>query len=568
LEEAINIKLVVLGEGGVGKTSLVNTFLGEELPSEYLPTIGNNVHHKDYILDNVRVRVNIWDCGGQKAYNIFNPAVYNNVDAAFLVFDLSKPEETVKNLKNEHIENLENYAEEEDEAIRFIVGNKLDLVLINKHLEPLKSYLSEDDLIVATSAKTGENVDESFDLLIYTFLKQTKRDKLAKEFLKTTGKTEKQLVNQLIDLESIDILLLKEKVKPKSVGKDTISIESEESEFIQYHDIKRDLEKTELVRNSIFDKFYSTLTEIEEGIKTIKKSSQKTIGALIDDLGYQLILIGNDIESDLNYLSDLEKDENIVIDSFVEIAEIEVEEAKPKREVIEINKIEMIEQKIKKELPKEPKIEKKIVKEIKVAEPPMEVLKAPKFEKKIVKEIEVAEPPGEVIVEKDLYQMYESLNPGKKAIMQGIETKEFLAWMKNYLGIEAPKKEKVKAPAPEQLPEEDLHKIYERDNPGKKAIWRGKETKGFLTFKERFIDTKKEKLGAEIAKSDMIEVKSEEDLDAISAKIKADLIIEDKEENLHSIYEEENPGKKAIWRGKTTKGFLDWKENYLSKGNK
>ena len=88
LEEAINIKLVVLGEKNVGKTSLVNTFLGEELPSEYLPTIGNNVNHKDYVLDNVKIRVNIWDCGGQKAFNPFNPAVYNNVDAAFLVFDL------------------------------------------------------------------------------------------------------------------------------------------------------------------------------------------------------------------------------------------------------------------------------------------------------------------------------------------------------------------------------------------------------------------------------------------------------------------------------------------------
>jgi len=521
LEEAINIKLVVLGEGGVGKTSLVNTFLGEKRPREYLPTIGYNINHKDYVLSNVRVKVNIWDIGGQRGYNVFNPAVYNNVNAAFLVFDLSQPEETLKSLKIEHIKNLENYAEEEEEAILFIVGNKLDLVLVNKNLEPIKDYLSDDDLIVATSAKTDENVEDSFHLLIYTYLKQTKRDKIANEFIKTIGKTEKQLVSQLIDLSAVDILLLKEKVKPTTIKKDTVSIEAEESKFIYYHDFQKDLEKTDLVRDSLFEKFYSTLTEIEEAVKTLKKSPQKTIGASIDDLGDHLIVIGNDLESDLKYLSDLKKDENIVIDRFVEITAIEVEgekpkiiakekevkiEAKPKREIIEINKIEEIEQIMEKELVKEVIIEENII-----------------------KEIIVSEPPSEIIVKKE------------------------------------PKKEKVKITSPEPPSKEDLHQIYEKDNPGKKAIWRGKVTKGFLEWKEKYIETKKEKLGSAITKSDMIEVQSKEDLDIISEKIKSDLIIEDKEENLHSTYEEENPGKKAIWRGKVTKGFLEWKENYLKR---
>ena len=63
------------------------------------------------------------------------------------------------------------------------------------------------------SALTGENVNECFELLIYTVLRQTNRNEVAKEFIQFIGKKEEELINQVIDIENIDILLLKEKVK-------------------------------------------------------------------------------------------------------------------------------------------------------------------------------------------------------------------------------------------------------------------------------------------------------------------------------------------------------------------
>lgn len=209
--EDIDIKLVILGEGEVGKTSLVNKFLGKKIPHTYIPTIGYKINHKEYILENKKIRINIWDCGGKKAFIEFNPAVYNNIDGAFLVFDLSSPEETIKNLKKDHVKHLVYYAREVEAGILFLVGNKLDLVLVNKDLESVKNYLSEDDLIIAMSALTGENVNECFELLIYTVLKQTNKDEVAKEFIQFIGKTEEELISQII--ADVDILLLKEKVK-------------------------------------------------------------------------------------------------------------------------------------------------------------------------------------------------------------------------------------------------------------------------------------------------------------------------------------------------------------------
>lgn len=210
--EDIDIKLVILGEGNIGKTSIINKFLDNEIPDKYIPTIGYKINHKEYILGNKKIRINIWDCCGKKAFNEVNPAVYNNIDGAFLVFDLSRTEETLKNLKKDHVNHLDYYWKEE-EGILFFIGNKLDLVLVNKDLEHVKNYLSEDDLIIAVSALTGENVNECFELLVYTVLKQTNRNEVAEEFIQFIGKTEGELISQVIDIANIDILLLKEKVK-------------------------------------------------------------------------------------------------------------------------------------------------------------------------------------------------------------------------------------------------------------------------------------------------------------------------------------------------------------------
>ena len=56
-----------------------------------------------------------------------------------------------------------------------------------------------------------------------------------------------------------------------------------------------------------------------------------------------------------------------------------------------------------------------------------------KVEKKTIKKIEVSEHPGKIVVEKNLYKKYENENPGKKAIWRGNETKDFLEWKKNYV---------------------------------------------------------------------------------------------------------------------------------------
>ncbi len=113
ITDEINLKFVVLGEGRVGKTSLISAFLENSFPEKYLPTIGSNIVKKNYEFENrnLRLKINIWDNGGQRSFNLFNPNVYYNADAALIIFDLSDPKKTLENIKKNYLQHLEKYAE-------------------------------------------------------------------------------------------------------------------------------------------------------------------------------------------------------------------------------------------------------------------------------------------------------------------------------------------------------------------------------------------------------------------------------------------------------------------------
>ena len=113
--DTINLKLVVLGEGEVGKTSIINAFLGKEIPEQYLPTIGSITSKKEYVIkeneNEVRIILSIWDAGGQRSFNPLNPRIYADLDIALLVFDLSRPKITLQNIKSEYLKNVNHYSE-------------------------------------------------------------------------------------------------------------------------------------------------------------------------------------------------------------------------------------------------------------------------------------------------------------------------------------------------------------------------------------------------------------------------------------------------------------------------
>ncbi|UCD01201.1 MAG: GTP-binding protein [Promethearchaeota archaeon] len=314
--DTINLKLVVLGEGEVGKTSIINAFLRKEIPMQYLPTIGSITTKKEYVIkenqNEVRIILSIWDAGGQRSFNPLNPAIYADLDIVLLVFDLSRPKETLKNLKSEFLENANRYSEE---ILSILVGNKLDLLSVNDEVkETIKSFLTKNDNLIFISAKTSENITECIELLIYTFLRKAEilypdvvLTNISQLFLKLINKNEKQLKSRLINLKNIDKVF--QKVEPKLKVKKATDIEKKDKDLVYYDFLKQELNNNDIQKNEVMDRFLINLTELNKTIQHIKKSQSTSVEESFIDLKDFLMNAKKEFEMNLELMTKLNREE-------------------------------------------------------------------------------------------------------------------------------------------------------------------------------------------------------------------------------------------------------------------
>ncbi|MFX0010308.1 MAG: Rab family GTPase, partial [Candidatus Hermodarchaeota archaeon] len=274
LVSEINIKITILGYWGVGKTSIVNSFIGKEILDIYIPTIGSYIARKEYKLGSTHIKLNIWDIGGQRSFNPLNPVFFSNLDAAFLVFDLSNPKETLLELYNPYLKNLAQYP---PECQIYIIGNKSDLIkpedseilLNNIRKEKIKEFP-----VIFVSAKHQSNISEAFCLMVYDFLgkllKDTKNialEGLQAEFLKSIGKTSAELKELIINLGKIDSGSLLNKITPKVIRK---VIPSDDSNLLRLKEIKEIKQfKTiypnlEIIKRNIMDAYLNNIITVTD----------------------------------------------------------------------------------------------------------------------------------------------------------------------------------------------------------------------------------------------------------------------------------------------------------------
>ncbi|MFX0082252.1 MAG: Rab family GTPase [Candidatus Hodarchaeota archaeon] len=315
MDGVINLKLIVLGEGEVGKSSIIKTFLGEAISERYMPTIGSVTYRKEYSLKEISkiIRLTIWDLGGQKSFNPYNPVHYANADLAILVFDLTKSENTLKNLKKEFEEKMSKSTEE---CISIFVGNKLDIFELGKKLKnTLQNFFNDRDHFILLSAKTGENIEECFELLIFTYLQRAElltpdlvQENSANEFLKSIGKDEKSLKSKILNLNSINSALNKHKSIPKATAEDSTEDKSSELKYQEF--IQQELSKVGDQKENVLDQFLINLSELEKALTHIKKSHIKSVDEVVDNLQSLLITSKIDFEKNLELIQKLNREEN------------------------------------------------------------------------------------------------------------------------------------------------------------------------------------------------------------------------------------------------------------------
>ncbi|MCY3410898.1 MAG: GTP-binding protein [Candidatus Heimdallarchaeota archaeon] len=158
-------KIILSGDGGVGKTSIRSRYFGEPFTDRYIMTLGTDFGMKRF--DNCKIQ--IWDFAGQKEFASVRKNYYFGTHGMVLIYDLNN---------EESILNLDYWVDELIEARGklvpvVIVGNKLDLIEDASDIEDkIKLRISELENkyqfqfnYMFSSAKTGQNVSEMFDFL-------------------------------------------------------------------------------------------------------------------------------------------------------------------------------------------------------------------------------------------------------------------------------------------------------------------------------------------------------------------------------------------------------------------
>lgn len=151
-------KVLLIGNFGVGKTSLVRRFVLNEFSEDYISTIGVRVSSKIISYNNEEIKLMIWDVAGTKDDEKVPKAYFLGSNAAMYVFDLSR-EETYIDIAQK----LATIRELSGLTDITVVGNKRDLITDEK-IKEIKELIPVN-IDAITSAKDDKNVIDAFNLL-------------------------------------------------------------------------------------------------------------------------------------------------------------------------------------------------------------------------------------------------------------------------------------------------------------------------------------------------------------------------------------------------------------------
>ncbi|MFW9995982.1 MAG: Rab family GTPase [Candidatus Odinarchaeota archaeon] len=171
------MKICLLGEGAVGKTSIRQRFLGYGFDSSYLITLGADFAVKTIESTEYTYRFQIWDLAGQQSFSGIRDLYYRGSLGALIVFDLTRPE-TLPALEN-WVDGLYKHS---NGAPLILLGNKADIAEettispdeITEFLDLLKGKRGFDVPYFETSAVSGKNIEEAFLLLGETIFREGK----------------------------------------------------------------------------------------------------------------------------------------------------------------------------------------------------------------------------------------------------------------------------------------------------------------------------------------------------------------------------------------------------------
>ncbi|KAN0035392.1 hypothetical protein ACTA71_004658 [Dictyostelium dimigraforme] len=150
--------ILVIGDTGVGKSSITERFTKNKFKEDFIPTIGIDFHSKIVFINGRKMKLHIWDTPGNNIYRVLNlKSQFRSTNAFIFVYDVTDQ------LSFDNISRWLDVAENK-EVIKLIIGNKNDLIT-KKVVDPIlaKEFAGSLDIkFLETSAKQSNSIEEAF----------------------------------------------------------------------------------------------------------------------------------------------------------------------------------------------------------------------------------------------------------------------------------------------------------------------------------------------------------------------------------------------------------------------
>ena len=158
---AESLKVVLLGESGVGKTSIISQLMEQEFNDEQTATTGATFSTKTMVFDNKGICFEIWDTAGQEKYRALTKMFYKDAGAAILVYDITR-QASFEELKNYWANQVKENAPKK--IVLAVAANKSDLIDTEQVDEKTgRAFAKEIGAIFkSTSAKNQKGIEELF----------------------------------------------------------------------------------------------------------------------------------------------------------------------------------------------------------------------------------------------------------------------------------------------------------------------------------------------------------------------------------------------------------------------
>ena len=167
VKKKLKLKVTVVGDGGVGKTSLIQKFTQGKFKTDYIKTIGAQLTHYKTEIDGYKIELMFWDIAGQGKLDFLRPSFYRASSAIIIVYSLEE-----NNVGERSFDNITSWYEDVKqfcgEIPVVVFANKVDLIN-EQSLDKTKiqNLVKERNFLgyYITSAKTGQGLDHAFNTL-------------------------------------------------------------------------------------------------------------------------------------------------------------------------------------------------------------------------------------------------------------------------------------------------------------------------------------------------------------------------------------------------------------------